>query len=254
MILSICSYYLGVPVNTIIHCNMSSEQLVQQLQTELSCKLTKIESMLLPISRYIKQESPVIFLVNYNESDVDILPHVQYFKKTHPWIPIIFIVGHHYPQLGYWCLRNRIWDCIILPQEIDRLKSNILLLADYIDTDTDTETETKSKRFLTQPAIDYIESKLDEKIYVKTLAELCQCQESLFARHFKKENFMSVRKYIKLKRIKKSIELLSDDSLAIQQIAYSVGYEDVSHFNRVFKSICKITPSAFRKNSVISKH
>jgi len=240
-------------VNTIIHCNMSSEQLVQQLQTELSCKLTKIESMLLPISQYINRDSPAIFLVNYNESDFEILPHVQYFKKTHPWIPIIFIVGCHYPQLGYWCLRNRIWDCIIFPQEINRLKANILLLADYIDSDSDPNSENESKRIFTQPAIDYIESKLDEKIYVKTLAELCQCKEDLFARHFKKENFMSIRKYIKLKRIKKAIELLSDDYLPIQQIAYSVGYEDVSHFNRVFKSICKMTPSAFRKNIITSK-
>lgn len=56
--------------------------------------------------------------------------------------------------------------------------------------------------------------------------------------------------YINRLRINESKRLLVDANLNIGEIAYKVGFNNQSHFNRVFKSELNISPSEFRdKNS-----
>jgi AraC-like DNA-binding protein len=55
-------------------------------------------------------------------------------------------------------------------------------------------------------------------------------------------------------RIKEAIQLLSQkdgrrDKLTVDDVAFSVGFNDRYIFHRVFKSITGLTPAAFRKNA-----
>ena len=53
--------------------------------------------------------------------------------------------------------------------------------------------------------------------------------------------------YIAALRIQRAKELLSDESLSIQEIAEIVGYNDYFYFTKVFKKIEGISPSKYRK-------
>lgn len=55
------------------------------------------------------------------------------------------------------------------------------------------------------------------------------------------------RKYITELRIKKSKNLLSVTDKSIKEIAYEIGFRDVSYFIKVFKNICGITPNKFKQ-------
>lgn len=44
--------------------------------------------------------------------------------------------------------------------------------------------------------------------------------------------------------------LLAYTDLSVKEIAYSLGYEDISYFNRYFKIQANITPLEFRKNNI----
>ena len=50
-------------------------------------------------------------------------------------------------------------------------------------------------------------------------------------------------------RIIKAKELLTNQNIEIKQIAYSLGFDSASHFNKTFKNKTGITPGRFRKNS-----
>lgn len=53
--------------------------------------------------------------------------------------------------------------------------------------------------------------------------------------------------------MKKARNCLKNKKLSIKQIAYQVGYRDLSNFNHDFKGLFGTTPSKYRKMSAFSK-
>ena len=66
-----------------------------------------------------------------------------------------------------------------------------------------------------------------------------------FSKYFDNLNF---GEYVRKLRIEKSIELITNTSHSLTEIAYMTGFSDQSHFTRVFKMYTNKSPSAFRKN------
>jgi AraC-like DNA-binding protein len=59
----------------------------------------------------------------------------------------------------------------------------------------------------------------------------------------------SFKQYINNIRMTEAKRLLKESDATISEIAYSVGYNNVTHFNRVFKAETNIAPGDFRKNA-----
>ena len=51
--------------------------------------------------------------------------------------------------------------------------------------------------------------------------------------------------FIRMIRLKKSIELLSMNQYNISEVSYMVGFNSISYFNRCFKQQFGLTPSEF---------
>ena len=51
---------------------------------------------------------------------------------------------------------------------------------------------------------------------------------------------------VKKVRMKKARALLKSSSMTVENIALTVGYQNVEHFNRLFKKAYNITPVQFR--------
>lgn len=65
-----------------------------------------------------------------------------------------------------------------------------------------------------------------------------------------KETFqMSFKQYLNSIRLAEVKRLLLETDRQVAEIAYQVGYRNVTHFHRIFKSVEKISPNEFRKNS-----
>jgi AraC-like DNA-binding protein len=63
-----------------------------------------------------------------------------------------------------------------------------------------------------------------------------------------KENLhISFTDYLNQLRITEVKRLLKETKLPVSDIAYKVGYNNISHFNRVFKTITGITPKGYRE-------
>jgi signal transduction histidine kinase/AraC-like DNA-binding protein/streptogramin lyase len=61
---------------------------------------------------------------------------------------------------------------------------------------------------------------------------------------------LSPSDYIKDFRIKNACRLLMDGNMKISEVAYSVGFQDVHYFGKVFKKELGISPSLYKNNSV----
>ena len=101
----------------------------------------------------------------------------------------------------------------------------------------------------------YIATHLDETIDVKTLARVANLSDFHFCRIFKAIKGEPPISFIARLRIETAAQLLRYSSLAVEEIAYNIGYESPASFSKAFKNRYGITPTHYRtdKNIYIMK-
>ena len=95
--------------------------------------------------------------------------------------------------------------------------------------------------------LNYIHENLHENLTVKQLADFCHLNTDYFSRVFNENFGMRPNKYIQSKRIERAQLLLLSTNNSLKQIAEKVGLENLSYFNRIFKSHTGVTPGIFRE-------
>ena len=98
----------------------------------------------------------------------------------------------------------------------------------------------------TQKVIQYLLEHLDQKLTVADLAKYTGLAETSFCRWFKKSTGNSFITFLQKARIEKACYYLLQTDWDIAEIAYRTGFEHISSFNRTFKSLKQMTPSAYR--------
>jgi AraC-like DNA-binding protein len=80
-------------------------------------------------------------------------------------------------------------------------------------------------------------------------AQLCHRSLSTFKRDFQSHYNTTPGKWLLVKRLDHAANLLVKNEGNVTQVAFDCGFEDVSHFSRVFKDKFNAPPSNFRKIS-----
>ncbi len=101
-----------------------------------------------------------------------------------------------------------------------------------------------------QMTVDYIETHLSEEIAIPNLAKLASLSQFYYQRLFSRLVKKPVNEYIKLRRLARASEVLSDTSKRILDIALDFGFSSHTSFTRTFKEAFGITPEQFRANPV----
>jgi len=83
-------------------------------------------------------------------------------------------------------------------------------------------------------------------------ARLCHRSLSSFKREFEKHYTASPGKWLLQKRLNYAAALLRGGPMSVTEIAFESGFEDVSHFSRVFKEQFGVSPAAYRDKPVIA--
>ena len=91
----------------------------------------------------------------------------------------------------------------------------------------------------------YINSNFRKNITLIEIANYVKMSPASICRYFKNK---TIFEYLNEIRIEHACKLLMYSNLAISQIAYDVGFNNLSHFNKQFKVITKQTPTMYREN------
>lgn len=92
----------------------------------------------------------------------------------------------------------------------------------------------------------FILSHLGEDLSLVRLSEQVYLNPSYLSRLFKRETKRNLTEFIDASRIQKAKELLSNDSVKINEVARQVGYETATSFTRFFKNITGLSPQEYR--------
>lgn len=109
--------------------------------------------------------------------------------------------------------------------------------------------EDKLKRL--KPILNYIDINFQKDIDLKKASQMVNLSYYHFSRHFKKVIGQSFTEYLNFIRVLEAKKLLLTSDLNISEIAYQVGYSNVSSFNRAFKKINGITPGEFERANFV---
>ena len=97
--------------------------------------------------------------------------------------------------------------------------------------------------------LDYIDAKLAEKIKLADLANLLNMSQFHFGRMFKQSMGISPHKYVIQQRIERAKNLLTQNDLAVIDIALDCGFNSHSNFSKQFLKVMGMTPKTFRSQS-----
>lgn len=127
------------------------------------------------------------------------------------------------------------------------------LVSQSVDAPATTQ-RTKQDLDRLKLVIQYIHANYPQKLSLDDMAALSNLSKYYFCRFFKLCIGKSPVEYLHFYRILKSEELLKETNLKVLDIAFEVGFNDLSHFTRLFHKQTGLTPSQFRnrKQSAIS--
>ncbi len=95
------------------------------------------------------------------------------------------------------------------------------------------------------PAVQYIESHLQSKIYVEDLAKLCGISQSHLRRLFIKHLGMSPIQYKNRVLMQAACKLLRSTGMNVSETADALGFNDVYTFSQLFKKEIGISPKKY---------
>ncbi|MEH6682043.1 MAG: AraC family transcriptional regulator [Sediminicola sp.] len=95
--------------------------------------------------------------------------------------------------------------------------------------------------------VEFILQNFKQDIKLKDVLEIANMSNTQFFLAFKKMYRMPFKSYLLQLRIGYSCRLLADPNKNVSEIAYESGFENLSNFNRHFKTIKKCTPTSYRK-------
>lgn len=109
-----------------------------------------------------------------------------------------------------------------------------------------TTMTTDSRRV--QKVKDYIDANFKDDIRLQELADLANMTPTAFSRFFKLRTGKSISEYIIDVRLGHAARMLADSTMAVVEICYRCGFNNISNFNRIFKRKKGLTPTEFREN------
>jgi AraC-like DNA-binding protein len=94
----------------------------------------------------------------------------------------------------------------------------------------------------------YVEEAFQEEISLEEVARRVSMTVPAFCRYFKKITGKTFSQFVNEYRITHACKLLSNEDMAIAEISFESGFNNLSHFNRQFKAITGSSPRDYRKD------
>lgn len=95
-------------------------------------------------------------------------------------------------------------------------------------------------------AKEYIAAHQAEDLTLTEVARSVNTSTFYFCKMFKKVTGLNFTDYVSRIRIEKARSLLLNRNLRVSEIAFEVGFQSLTHFNRVFKKILGVSPTRYR--------
>ena len=234
------------------------------------CKMREIDK----VADSIRALTPRIVFFEYDHPSPELLSPLKRLVSDFPELRFVMITRQHSENLAVWALRARVWDYLVKPVDLFYLLSRIEVLlnqetgaastcekisrleqemtpnrtqnADFTDR-LRIGNENRIERCNNQltPAMSFVKANYAEKVTLGEAATLCGLGRYQFSRAFKRAHGTTFREFVIIHRIQKAEQMLCLANISITDVAFSVGFNDLSHFAQMFRRYVGVRPSEY---------
>lgn len=101
-------------------------------------------------------------------------------------------------------------------------------------------------------AKNYIQQNLHEDISLADVAKAACTSTFYICKLFKRHTGVNLTDYISRLRVERAKERLQNPQSRVSEIAYEVGFQSLTHFNRVFRTLVGESPTEYRAKTAIA--
>ena len=118
----------------------------------------------------------------------------------------------------------------------------------YTEMEIDNNYKVLERESEIDKIILYIHANYEQKITLNCLIELFHINRTTLSKEFAKVTGVSVIEYLIRLRIKIASILLGQTAIPISEIVYRTGFNDSTHFGKMFRKHTAFSPSQYRMN------
>lgn len=100
----------------------------------------------------------------------------------------------------------------------------------------------------------FIEAHSAEELSLGKVARVAHTSTNYFSEKFREATGMNFVTYVARTRFENAATLLREADLRVSEIAFAVGFQSLSQFNRVFKKFAGKSPTEYRNGDRPSSH
>jgi AraC family L-rhamnose operon regulatory protein RhaS len=141
-------------------------------------------------------------------------------------------------------VQNDSWPCLTRSYLIELL---FLVERTHSFYKEDKKQMNNTVRFSSDDVLLYIHNNYRDKININNLVKLYNTNRTTLSKEFKKATGFSIISYILKTRIEVAAGMLRDTHMNVAVIVERVGFNNITHFNKVFKEYMKCLPNEYRK-------
>ena len=233
----------------------------------------------------VRALQPDILISDISMNNMDGLTMVAAIKSEFPWIEVCLLTGFRNFEYAQRAIKLGVTRFLLKPSRMDEIEEAITAMTDNLRSrgitgenlvdnlwnmrsdqerylyetfilnkpeDGDRENaeprvrDSEANSYIMKKALCYIADNYTQKLGLGDVASHCFVSSwhlSKLLNQYTGRGFFEIVNIIRLDRAK---ELLRGSSMKIQDISEAVGFQDVAHFSRIFKSHTGCSPKEYR--------
>ncbi len=137
---------------------------------------------------------------------------------------------------------------VVSQKKLDSVTNLLAIFADHLSMKSNQVAvqQANAEPPIIAKAKRFIEEHHTEDLSLGQVAQVVHTSIFYFCKLFKKVTGINFTEYVSRTRAEKAKNLLLNPNLRVSEIAYEVGFQSLTHFNRVFKKIVGESPTEYR--------
>lgn len=211
----------------------------------------------------VREHRPHFACIEFDYPDAARLRSVTCIRHAYPALPLVMLTEYHSEALAIWAFRSGVWDYRVKPVTAHTLHHIVDVLdeaasghgarlapgalPDDLIAPAGHLRRPLSTSLRTAEALAYVGEHYAETVRIEIVAALCHLSVSEFSRTFHRENETTFRRFLLHYRIGKAREFLREPNTSVSEVAYAVGFNDLSQFGRMFRTMVGVAASDYQR-------
>jgi YesN/AraC family two-component response regulator len=186
-------------------------------------------------------------LIDYHLPDGDGFEVIKSIRKEKPKLPVMVMTAYGTEKLAIRSLRWGAIDYLKKPFSFAYLREKVSGILDGTMSTEYPEGLEGPGVFTMDNVLAFLDKNYAANLTCEKISAMTSMNRNKFSVLFKKRFGQTFTTYLNHIRVKRAAELLKNSDFNIGEIAQSVGYKTLVHFERVFRKVYAKSPREYRK-------